>query len=51
MNFGKTIFAQLMGFVAWSRVIRIVDRCGGNAGIRLLSCAQRRCFTRWLLRS
>jgi hypothetical protein len=40
MNVGKTIFAQLMEFVPWTSVTRIVDRYGGNAGIRRLSCAE-----------
>lgn len=43
MNVGKTIIAQLMEFVPWTSVTRIVDRYGGNAGIRRLICAEQFC--------
>jgi hypothetical protein len=40
MNKGKTLFAQLMEFVPWTSVARIVDRYGGNHHARSLSCAE-----------
>ena len=40
MNLGKTLFAQIMEFVPWTIVNRIVDRYAGNAGIKRLSCAE-----------
>jgi hypothetical protein len=38
MNIGKTLFAQLMGFVPWTSFSRIVSRYGGDSGTRHLSC-------------
>ena len=40
MNFGKTLFAQLMEFVPWTSFARIVARHGGDSGVRNLSCAE-----------
>lgn len=40
MNVGKTLFAQLMEFVPWTSFARIVDRYGGNAGVRRMTCAE-----------
>ena len=40
MNVGKTLFAQVMEFVPWTSFGRIVDRYGGNAGVRRMSCAE-----------
>jgi len=40
MNVGKTLFAQLMEFVPWTSFARIVDRHGGNAGVRRMTCAE-----------
>ena len=40
MNVGKTLFAQIMEFVPWTSFGRIVDRYGGNAGVRRLTCAE-----------
>jgi hypothetical protein len=37
---GKTLFAQLMEFVPWTSFARIVQRHGGNSGVRTLSCAE-----------
>jgi Transposase DDE domain/Domain of unknown function (DUF4372) len=39
MNVGKTLFAQVMEYVPWKTFGRIVDRYGGDAGVRTLSCA------------
>jgi transposase len=39
MNVGKTLFAQLMEYIPWKTFGRIIDRYGGDAGIRTLSCA------------
>jgi hypothetical protein len=39
MNMGKTLFAQVMEYVPWKNFGRIVDRHGGDAGVRNLSCA------------
>src|SRR5260370_2273846 len=40
MNAGKTLFAQIMEFVPWTRFARIVDRYAGNAGVRRMTCAE-----------
>lgn len=40
MNIGKTLFAQIMDFVPWTSFCRIVDRYGGNAGVRRMACAE-----------
>jgi len=40
VNAGKTLFAQIMEFVPWTSFARIVQRHGGNAGVRSLSCAE-----------
>ena len=40
MNAGKTLFAQIMEFIPWTSVSRIVQRYHGNAGVRTLSCAE-----------
>jgi hypothetical protein len=37
---GKTLFAQVMEFVPWTSFARIVQRHGGNAGVRSLSCTE-----------
>ena len=39
MNLGKTLFAQLMEFVPWKTFGRIIERHGGDAGVRTLGCA------------
>ena len=39
MNIGKTLFAQVMEYVPWKNFGRIIDRYGGDAGVRTLSCA------------
>ena len=40
MYVGKTLFAQVMEFVPWTSFARIVQRHGGNVGVRSLSCAE-----------
>ena len=40
MNAGKTLFAQIMEFVPWTSVARIVDHYSGNAGVRRMTCAE-----------
>ena len=40
MNVGKTLFSQVMEFVPWTSFTRIVQRYGGNSGVRTLSCAE-----------
>ena len=37
MNSGKTMFAQIMGFVPWTIFTRIVARHGGDSGMRCLN--------------
>ena len=39
MNVGKTLFAQIMEYVPWKTFGRIINRHGGDAGVRTLSCA------------
>jgi hypothetical protein len=41
MNAGKTLFAQLMEYVPWTSFGRIVERWGGNNGVRSFNCAER----------
>ena len=40
MYVDKTLFAQVMAFVPWTSFARIVQRHGGNFGVRTLSCAE-----------
>ena len=40
MHVDKTLFAQVMEFVPWTSFARIVQRHGGNAGVRSLTCAE-----------
>ena len=40
MNVGKTLFAQIMEFIPWTSFGRIVNRYGGNAGVRRMTCAE-----------
>ena len=37
---GKTLFAQVMEFVPWTSFARIVQKYGGNSGVRTLSCPE-----------
>ena len=39
MNIGKTLFAQVMEFVPWKTFGRIIQRYGGDTGVRTLGCA------------
>jgi hypothetical protein len=39
MNNGRTLFAQVMDFVPWKTFGRIIERYGGDAGVRTLDCA------------
>jgi transposase len=39
MNVGRTLFAQVMEYVPWKTFGRIIDRHGGDAGVRTLDCA------------
>jgi len=40
MYAGKTLFAQVMDFVPWTRFRRIVVRYGGDRRVRTLNCAE-----------
>ena len=40
MNMGKTLFAQIMEFIPWTSLARIVARYGGDSGVRSLSCPE-----------
>jgi hypothetical protein len=40
MNAGKTLFAQLMEFVPWTSVARIVQRYGGDHRVHSFNCAE-----------
>jgi len=40
MNTGKTLFAQLMEFVPWTSVARIIKRYGGDTRVRSFNCAE-----------
>ena len=39
MNVGKTLFAQVMEYVPWKTFGRIIERHGGDVGVRTLGCA------------
>jgi Domain of unknown function (DUF4372)/Transposase DDE domain len=39
MNVGKTLFAQVVEYVPWKTFARIIERHGGDAGVRTLGCA------------
>lgn len=39
MHAGKSLFAQLMDFLPWTTFQRIVQRYGGNRGVRRLTCS------------
>ncbi len=39
MNFGKILFTQVMSYVPWKTLGRIIDRYNGDAGVRTLDCA------------
>jgi Domain of unknown function (DUF4372)/Transposase DDE domain len=39
MNVGKTLFAQIMEFVPWKALGRIIERHRGDAGVRTLGCS------------
>jgi hypothetical protein len=40
MNFGKTLFAQIMEFVPWTSFARVVARYGGDSRVRSLACTE-----------
>lgn len=40
MNIGKTLFAQIMEFIPWTSFSRIVQRYGGDSGVRRFNCAE-----------
>ena len=40
MNVGKTLFAQIMEFIPWTSFARIVQRHGGDCGVRRMNCAE-----------
>ena len=39
MNIGKTLFAQLMGFLPWKTFHRIVDRYDGDRYVKSMTCS------------
>lgn len=40
MNVGKTLFAQLMEYVPWTSLSRIVEQYAGDYAVRSLNCAE-----------
>ena len=45
MNFGKTLFAQILEFLPWTTFQRIVKRYGGDHRVRTLKCSEQfRCM-------
>jgi hypothetical protein len=40
VHIGKTLFAQVIAFVQWPSLARIVQRHTGDSGVRTLSCAE-----------
>ena len=49
MYLGKTLFAQVMGYVPWKTFGRIVDRYGGDIGCAVSVAPS--CFASWPSRS
>ncbi len=43
MHVGKTLFAHVMEFVPWKTFGRIIARHQGDAGVRILGCADVGC--------
>lgn len=41
MNAGKTLFAQIIEFIPWTRFAYIVRCNGGDSGVRTLSCTEK----------
>ena len=40
MNFGRTLFSQVMDFVPWTSFDRLVTKYGGDARVRKFRCAE-----------
>jgi hypothetical protein len=40
VNFGRTLFSQVMDFVPWTSFERIVTRYGGDVRVRSLRCSE-----------
>lgn len=40
VNFGKTLFTQIMEYVPWEIFEQIIERYSGDSGVRTLSCAE-----------
>ena len=40
MNIGRALFAQIMALMPLTSFGRIVDRYGGHAGVRRMTCAE-----------
>ena len=40
LNFGKTLFAQIIVFVPWTSFSRIVERFGGDYGEQRMTCSE-----------
>lgn len=40
MNFGRTLFSQVMDFVPWTSFDRVVTRYGGDVRVRRLRCSE-----------
>ena len=39
-NVGRTLFSQVMDFVPWTSVDRIITRYGGDIRVRTLPCSE-----------
>src|SRR5471030_2412348 len=39
-NVGRTLFSQVMDFVPWTSVDRIIERYGGDVRVRTLRCGE-----------
>ena len=40
MHLGKTLFAQLMDFLPWTTLTRIINRYNGDHKVRTLHCTE-----------
>ena len=40
MNLGRTLFSQIIDFIPWSSFNRLVEKYGGDVGVRTLFCTE-----------
>ncbi len=40
MNFGRTLFSQVMDYIPWKTFGRIIASYNGDAGVKTLDCSR-----------